>query len=244
MKEKRKKLENVKASIKFFIKVAKPRRLFLLIILLMANTFGWFIFSTKVSTSLDVHVKAWDVLFEAGNSPITDYVYLTIDELYPGMTPFNYTLGATNRGEMSATVHYTILEFKLFGTTYYTVEGRQEAEEEVQYGDLTSAQFEQALLDNDLFPFTISMGFDNETMRPVVGTSNFSLNLTWPYESGHDEQDTLLGQQAYTFKQEHPTDPSISFKIKLQIQQILPEESPGASPSASPETPPEEPDEP
>ena len=221
-KETEKSLNSFKDYVKLFFKVVSPSRLMILIVLVLANTFGWFIFSTKVSTSLDVHVSAWDVLFEAGNSPIVDYVFLTVDNIYPGMTPYHYDLGASNRGEMDATVHYKVLYYKLFGTTYYTVEGKEEAGLDVQPTDLTSAELVTALQNNTLFPFTITMGFTNDVMPAVIGKSTYNLDMTWPYESGHDAQDTQLGKQAYTFKQNHPTDPCLSFRIKVEIFQIIP----------------------
>ena len=224
-KEKKKqtnKLESVKDYLKLVFKVVKPSRLIVLIVLVLTNTFGWFIFSTKVSTSLDVHVKAWDVLFEAGSSPIVDYVYLTVDNIFPGMEDYHYNLSANNRGEMDATVHYTILEFSLFGSMHYTVEGREEAQMDPVAGDYTSAQLEQMLANNALFPFTVTMGFNTNTMQAIVGHANFKLDLVWPYESGHDAQDTQLGQQAYTFKQNNPNTPCITFKVKMQIQQVIP----------------------
>ncbi len=221
-KKKGKKKLSFKDYSKIFFKVVKPSRLVILIVLVLANTFGWFIFSTKVSTSLDVHVSAWDVLFEAGNSPIVDYVFLTVDNIYPGMTPYHYDLAASNHGEMDASVHYTIMEFTLFGSTYYTKEGRDEAGLPENANDYTSAQLETILANSTLFPFTITMGFTNALMPAIVGSSNYSLDMTWPYESGHDAQDTQLGQQAYTFKQSNPDDPCLQFKIKVFIQQILP----------------------
>ena len=44
-----------------------PHRIVFLIILLAGNTFAWFIYSTKVDSNISVHVKAWDVVFQAGD---------------------------------------------------------------------------------------------------------------------------------------------------------------------------------
>ena len=226
MKERSQRLENLKKYVKLFFKVAKPGRLFILIIVLMVNTFGWFIFSSRVSTSLDVHVSAWDVLFEAGNSPITDYVFLDIDNIYPGMTPYHYEMGATNRGDMDASVNYKILEFSMLGVTHYTVEGRAEAGLDPVSTDMTSAQLVTALATSTEFPFVVTMGFDADVMAAHTGEALFSFDLTWPYESGHDEQDTILGQQAYTFKESNPDDPAITLKLKIFISQINPNNNP------------------
>ena len=49
--------------------------------------------------------------------------------------------------------------------------------------------------------------------------SGSALGLTWAYESGDDEADTYWGIQAYNYKEDNPTLPSISLKIKVYITQ-------------------------
>ena len=51
-----------------FIKILKKikiRNIIILIVLLMFNTYAWFIYTTKVSTDLTAHVSAWNVDFVA-----------------------------------------------------------------------------------------------------------------------------------------------------------------------------------
>ena len=62
-------------------KVVKPHQIVLLIILIGSNSFAWFIYATKVNNTMDAHVRAWDVLFQSGDSPIVDYVDLNIDDI-------------------------------------------------------------------------------------------------------------------------------------------------------------------
>lgn len=89
-------------------KVIKPKNIIVLIILLTSNTFAWFIYATKVQNEMSAHVGAWDILFESGDSPIVDYINVSIDNMYPGMEDFHYELKAYNKSEVGAslTLHY------------------------------------------------------------------------------------------------------------------------------------------
>ena len=42
-------------------KKVKISNLILLIVLLMFNSYAWFIYNTKVSTSLSAKIEAWDI---------------------------------------------------------------------------------------------------------------------------------------------------------------------------------------
>ena len=43
-------------------------RLLFVFFLIVGNTFAWFIFATRIDNTVDVHVKAWNVVFEAGDN--------------------------------------------------------------------------------------------------------------------------------------------------------------------------------
>lgn len=58
-------------------------RLLVLIILVSANTFAWFIYATKIDGSVSVHVKGWDVLFEAGENEVSNIINVNVDSIYP-----------------------------------------------------------------------------------------------------------------------------------------------------------------
>src|SRR5574344_2016988 len=135
-------------------KVLKPRHIIVLILLLVANSFAWFIYSTRVSNTMTAHVRAWDVLFESGDSPITDYITVTVDNMYPGMTAYHYELKAYNKSEVGATLTYTVLSANILGTTYTTVEGRAANNEAAVATDLTSDELVTKLKTG--YPFAIA----------------------------------------------------------------------------------------
>lgn len=195
----------------------RPSRLIFLIVLIASNTFAWFIYATRVETNISVHVKAWNVLFEAGDSEVTDTVNLVVDSIYPGMEDYSYDINAYNRSEVSATLSYVILSARLLNTEYVTVEGRAAAGQEVLTGDLTSAQLEQKLK-ND-YPFSIEFSTSSSIIGDTNGRATFSFEVTWPFENNQDTADTQWGIDAYSYKNSNPTNPSIAIKAKVIITQ-------------------------
>ena len=198
-------------------KLLRIHQLLFLIMLLIVNSTAWFIYVNTVENTMNVHVKAWDVTFEAGDSEIVDTIDVTVDDLYPGMQNFTYDLQAHNRSEVTATVSYVLLEANILGDHYITEEGRAEVGQQVQTGDLTSAELEEMLAED--YPFTISFSLTNALMNSGNGSSTYSVNVVWPYEQGNDELDTEWGINAATYKSTHPAEPSIILRIKIKITQ-------------------------
>ena len=195
-------------------KVIKPKNIIVLIILLTSNTFAWFIYATKVQNEMSAHVGAWDILFEAGDSPIVDYINVSIDNMYPGMEDFQY-----NKSEVGASLTYTLLSADIMGDVYYTKEGRNEANEEVTETDLTSEELIKVLKDN--YPFKFDFSVSSSNLDADIGEAFYYIDANWPFESGNDELDTKWGIKASEYKKQHPDKPSIILKIKIYISQSL-----------------------
>lgn len=200
-------------------KVIKPKNIIVLIILLTSNTFAWFIYATKVQNEMSAHVGAWDILFEAGDSPIVDYINVSIDNMYPGMEDFHYELKAYNKSEVGASLTYTLLSADIMGDVYYTKEGRNEANEEVTETDLTSEELIKVLKDN--YPFKFDFSVSSTNLDADIGEAFYYIDANWPFESGNDELDTKWGIKASEYKKQHPDKPSIILKIKIYISQSL-----------------------
>ena len=192
-------------------------RLVFVFFLVVSNTFAWFIYITRVDNNVNVHVKAWDVMFQSGENELTNNVVIDIENLYPGMEDFRYEITAYNKSEVSATLAYTILEARIFEDEYVTVEGRQLNGQTPISTDLTSAQLETKLRTE--YPFAIRITLSNDVIDSENGNELFTLGAVWPYESGNDELDTEWGIRAATYKKQHPTSQSITLKIKLDITQ-------------------------
>ena len=197
--------------------VLRPSRLIFLIVLVASNTFAWFIYATKIDTNISVHVRSWNVVFEAGENTVTDIVDLDVDDIYPGMDNYNYSITAYNRSELSATFSYVILEARILDTRYVTTEGRAEYHEEVLSEDLTSAALQSKLASD--YPFAISLAISGSTIAKENGTQDFSIGVVWPYESNDDVTDTYWGTSAYDYKQSYPSNPSIAITLRIIITQ-------------------------
>lgn len=198
-------------------KVIKPRTIVVLILLLAANTFAWFIYASHVDVDLTAHVRAWKILFESGDSPIVDYVSVDVGDLYPGMQQFYYQIDAYNRSEVSAKLSYTIMEVSVLGTTYKSIEAKTEASEIIELEDLSSDDLID-MLEND-YPFSIVFDLTSELIDSDIGEASFTIKVNWAFESGDDVLDTYWGNKASEYKDSYPSSPSITMKIKLAITQ-------------------------
>lgn len=198
-------------------KKIKPTRLLILLFFIISNTFAWFIYATKIDNDISVHVKSWNVVFEAGENQVTESVDLIVGDIYPGMSNYTYEINAYNNSEVSATLSYEILEANVLGTEYISTIGRVARGEEANASDLTSSQLE-SLLAND-FPFSITFSISNAVIVKDDGQETYTLSVIWPYEQDDDETDTYWGTRAAYFKESNPDSPSISIKAKITITQ-------------------------
>lgn len=202
-----------KAIIKVIKKRFKLSHLLFIALLLVTNSFAWFIYMNKISSDIDVKVKAWNVSFQFDNQTMTDYINFSVDDIYPGMTDYVQNVSVTNDGEVSAKLYYEIISVTIFGTEYTTEDGTLTSDELV-----TKLETE--------YPFKITISTNQEIITGNGGNASFLVNVTWPYESYDetgaltDEQDTYWGNQAYQFSKDHPDDSCILLNVKLSATQI------------------------
>lgn len=208
-------------------RILKYSRLIFIIVLLASNTFAWFIYATKIDNRVQVHVKAWNVVFEAGDTAIENTVNVSVENVYPGMEDYEYQIKAYNRSEVSASMSYQLLEARILNDEYITVEGRTSRGESAVATDLTSQELMNRLTNN--YPFSITIATSSGTIDSEDGEETYTLSLVWPYESGNDELDTQWGINAAAYKEAHPTDSSIALKLKVIITQNI-DESPSQEP--------------
>jgi len=193
--------------LKIIRKRIKLRTLIILILLLIFNTYAWFIFTTRVSTSLSAHVVAWNVQFEAGDTDSTEDINFTVGRAYPGMDDEVQTVKVSNNGEMSANLIYEIKSVTILGETYTE-------SDTVTSNDLLN------MIQND-YPFSINITTDKTTLDSNGDTGNFTITFTWPYESDttNDTVDTSWGEKAYEYYAKDSNTPSIQIEIELTATQ-------------------------
>lgn len=192
--------------IKTLKKSMRLKVLTLLGIMLTFNTFAWFIYSSTVSNSITTSVRAWRIEFE-NDDEVSQYIEFEIDDLYPGMPDYNNYINVVNYGDSAATLTYDVISFEILGTSYTNP-------------PLTSAQLEYRI-ENE-YPFKIDLSLSNETLPPETGSSDFIVSVSWPYESGDDEEDTFWGHAAYEYKELYPELKQIIINIKLIATQVTP----------------------
>ena len=200
-----------------WIKKISPARLVFLIILIAGNTFAWFIYTTKIDSSISVHVKSWDVVFKAGDEEISSNVSINISSVYPGMETYVNEVSAYNKSEVPATLGYRVLEATILGDEYVTPEGRNERGEEALPTDPSNEELIRRL-GND-YPFRIVFAVSNQTVNAVDGEEKYSFRVEWPFEQNNDELDTFWGIKAAQYKKDNPSLSSITLKVKLVITQ-------------------------
>ena len=195
----------MKKETKPIFKVLKRIRYFLIfaIILFSLNAYAWFIYISKVDTSIKAKVRSWNVMFQYHDETVASDVVFNVTEMYPGMTPFSDYATIINTGESRGTLDFSIKRVQIFNDVYTNA-------------DYTTAQLVDMLENN--YPFKIDIGLTNNYIEP--GTNErFTIDVTWPYESGDDELDTYWGNQAYTYMQSANTTTCISIVAEVRVNQ-------------------------
>ena len=186
------------------LKKVRLKTLFLLAITLASNSFAWFIYTTKVSSNISAKVREWNVSFDVNGENVEKTIEINIDSLYPGMTTYTQTLTASNSGEARAQISYEVIRANILGD------------------DLTSMNYSDIQIINYLrsyYPFSIDFHVSNDIVQSN-SEETITISVSWPYESGQDEEDTKWGNLAYTYHSSHPDTPSIDLSIKITAYQI------------------------
>lgn len=188
------------------IKKVKIRNILILILLIIFNTYAWFIYATRVSMDLSVHVSSWNVEFSTGEFDTSTNILVEIDKAYPGMQKFVKNISVKNKGEMKAKLSYEILSLRVMDEKF--VVGENITEQELENKIKTE------------YPFKINILSDDTQLVAGTGEGSFQIAVEWPFESGNDEADTLWGNKAYDYYEANPDKKCIEIQMKLIAKQI------------------------
>ena len=188
------------------LKKIKIRNLIILIILLAFNAYAWFIYATRVSLDLSVHVSSWNVEFVSGEEEITTNMEIVVDRIYPGMEDFERIIEVHNKGETPAVLTYEIESLQIMGETF-------EVSEE---SGLTSDDIQNMISE---YPFKINIESGDNSVIQENEQGEYRITVTWPFESGDDELDTYWGNRAYEYYEENPDGEGIVLKLSLTATQ-------------------------
>ena len=145
-----------------------------------------------------------NVSFDVNGENVEKTIEINIDSLYPGMTTYTQTLTASNSGEARAQISYEVIRANILGD------------------DLTGMNYSDIQIINYLrsyYPFSIDFHVSNDIVQSN-SEETITISVSWPYESGQDEEDTKWGNLAYTYHSSHPDTPSIDLSIKITAYQI------------------------
>ena len=82
MKEDKEKKSLFLVILKVLKKRFRFRHMLFFALLITFNSFAWFIYMNKISSDLQVKVKAWNVSFEFNNQTMTDYINFDVTEIF------------------------------------------------------------------------------------------------------------------------------------------------------------------
>lgn len=195
----------MKERIKSIFDKIKKMRYFLLfaIVLISINAYAWFTYVTRVDTSISAKVRSWNVMFQVHDNNISQNVTFNVGEIYPGMTAYSDYASIVNTGETAGDAYFVIKRVQIFDDIY------------------TSSNYTNAQLVNILensYPFEIDVGLTANTVLPGR-TERFTIDITWPYESGDDATDTYWGNYAYAYMNSHGTTNCISITAEVRVDQ-------------------------
>lgn len=175
-------------------------------VLLSFNSFAWFVYSTRVETSIETSVKAWQVEFENDEHEVAHQIKFEIDSLFPGMVDYNNYINIINYGDTEALVHFEVQRVKIYEVEY-TID--EYSHEDMIY-----------ILLND-FPFKIDLSTTGEYLEPNLGEVRFIMDVSWDFESGDDALDTYWGHKAFLYQQENPDSAGLEISVILNAVQTL-----------------------
>ena len=99
-------------------KKVKLSNLILLVVLLMFNSYAWFIYNTKVNTSISAKIEAWDIAYISDGIRETQNIILDVEKIYPGMTTYTHQITVNNNGDTEAELSFAVKKVEILGQVY------------------------------------------------------------------------------------------------------------------------------
>lgn len=183
-------------------------------------TLAWFAYSGLSTVETDVNIRAWNIELSKDGKKVQNQITISLNDLYPGMETVHESVKINNLGDSDAIVKYEIKSARILGdkeNLYDTKNGK------------TTKEIED-ILSNE-FPFQINLNLSKNFALPDGEETIFDLSVSWPLDSGDDEEDTKWGIKAHEFLESeiqkseqdssYQKDPSIFVQISLIAEQYL-----------------------
>ena len=113
-----KKKNKLYVTLKIIKRRVKLRTLLLLALTLTANSYAWFIYTTKVNNVIEARVRSWNVRFDLEQSEVAEYIDFVVSDMYPGMPDFEREIRIVNSGETTGKINYEIISARVINTEF------------------------------------------------------------------------------------------------------------------------------
>lgn len=182
--QKEKKLSNNSVAKRKLRKKTIIRSILLIAFLFAINTFAWFTYISRAGVTLNASVVNWDVTFLEETNIIKE-IDIDINDMHPGMIPFEKEIVINNAGDIDAKIDYKIESLTLLG------------KELVQENP-------EPILDymKKEYPFKLEL-ITSSDIIPVDDQVNVKISLNWEFE----EDEFYKLNQLYTY------DPTVNYYI-------------------------------
>lgn len=185
--------------------------LFFVAVSFISITLAWFAYSGLITTKTKINVKAWYVEFNKSGQAVSNEIVISLDDIHPGMETISEKIDIKNLGDTAAAISYEIKSARILDETLTE----------------TNQDLLKGMLSHD-YPFHIDMSLSNNYAHANDGVSDFTIAVSWPFESDNDSLDSLWGTKAYNFAQDEKKnseknenyDPRTSIKIEISLKAV------------------------
>lgn len=195
--------------------------LFFIAVSFISVTLAWFAYSGLTDVSAEFGVKAWYIEFKKNGTPEASNQIEITSNIYPGMQTVDELVNINNPGDSDASLSYDIVSARILDTEYVVGQG------------ITSEELEDKL--SHYYPFHININLSRKYVEAKGSGydpsqepgSVFDVSISWPLDSGANNDDSLWGNNAYEFQKNETTlygsnaRPAIEIIIKVTAEQYL-----------------------
>ena len=211
----------MKARHKTYLKLNIMSLVFI-VVSFMSVTLAWFAYSGLADVTTEVGVKAWYIELYKDDEPVTNDISISINDIYPGMTPVYEKVKIKNMGDSIAQISYNITSARLLDIDNYVID------------ETITSPFVEDELSHD-YPFHINIHLNKGYALDAGDEAEFEVAISWPLDSDTDELDSYWGVEAYNFQESendkllidpnYQVRPSIQVVINLEAEQYMEEET-------------------
>ncbi len=180
--------------------------LFFLTVSFISVTLAWFAYSGLASGGVSVDIKAWHIEFN-GKSEANNEIIIPLSTLYPGMDTVIESVNIKNKGDTDAKLSYKIKSVRILD-------------------DELDTSVDQNILRDTLsngYPFSIDVALSREYVDGGGGEASIDLSVSWPLDSGDNDDDSLWGKLTYDFQDNEAKKEALdsSYQVRSSVKVVI-----------------------